>query len=317
MTPSTTPGFSLRQLSYLVAIADKGSMTAAAETCHTSQAAISVALAGLERKLGAQLLLRQRGRGVAFTEAGMRVVAQARAVLSQVDDLQMAARSADRELVGHLAVGCFTPLAPFLVPPLLDTFHGTYPAIDIHIREGSQTEVCGALLAGECEVTLTYDVDLPADLDSVTLRRLKPYVLLAAGHPLTRKAVIRLEDLEHERLIQCELSPIPHNNEQLMAAAGLRANVHYRTSDIELVRALVARGLGYTMLVQRWPSDVSHEGLPLVTRELGGKLPEYDLVAVWPRKTRLTGRARALLEFLRQDHLIAPRTGSVNEVVTI
>lgn len=313
MSPRVIPGFSLRQLSYLVAIADKGSMTAAAEMCHTSQAAISMALADLERKLGTQLLLRQRGKGVAFTEAGSRVVAQARAVLSQVDDLQTAARVADRELVGHLAVGCYTTLVPFLVPALLDTFQSKYPAIDLDIRE--EADVSGPLLSGECEVALTYRLDFPPGLDFLTLRRSKPYVLLAAGHPLARKAIIPIEDLEHERLILFGLPPSPRNNEELMAAAGLQPNVYYRTSDIEVVRALVARGLGYAMLVQRWSSDVSYEGLPLVTRELAGTVPEYDLVVAWPKNTRLTARAQVLVEFLRQDRFAAPYTGFLNEVV--
>ena len=81
-----TPGFSLRQLSYLVAIADHGTMTAAAAVCHVSQAAVSVGIIDLERQLGVQLLARHRGHGVTLTEVGAEVVRDARRLSRAVSD---------------------------------------------------------------------------------------------------------------------------------------------------------------------------------------------------------------------------------------
>ncbi|MDZ4232234.1 MAG: LysR family transcriptional regulator, partial [Dietzia sp.] len=106
------PNFSLRQLGYLVAVADAGSMTAAAETEHVSQAAISMGIHDLETRLGVQLLTRRPGHGVSFTEAGQSVLDDARRVLDATTDLLSSAKAPGEELRGELKLGCFTTLTP-------------------------------------------------------------------------------------------------------------------------------------------------------------------------------------------------------------
>src|SRR3954452_16225341 len=178
------PNFSLRQLSYLVAVADRGSMTAAADAEHVSQAAISVGIHDLERRLGVQLLARRPGHGVSLTEAGLGVVADARRVLAAAADVQSSAHAPDAALRGTLKLGCYTTLAPLYLPPLHGTFAVEHPAVELSVTEGSQEELRRALTSGICELAVAYDSGLGPGLAMELIREVPPPALFVTNHRL-------------------------------------------------------------------------------------------------------------------------------------
>ncbi len=292
------PNFSLRQLSYLVAVADLGSMTAAAEAGHVSQAAISVGIHDLERRLGVQLLARRPGHGVSLTEAGLGVVDDARRVLAAAADVQSSARAPDAALRGALKLGCYTTLAPLYLPPLHGTFAVEHPAVELSVVEGSQEELRRALTSGLCELAVTYDSGLGPGLAMETIRRARPLALLAADHRLAGRSSVTVDELAEEPMVVYSQGPAPRNTEQLLREAGVAPRVVHTSPNIEVVRGLVARGLGWTHVLQRWPLDVSLEGLPLVCVPIAGDVPVYRVVAAWPEQDRLSRRAAAVVAFL-------------------
>ncbi len=293
------PNFSLRQLAYLVAVADAGSMTAAAETEHVSQAAISVGINDLERRLGVQLLARRPGHGVSLTEAGIGVVADARRTLSAASDVLSRARVPGTGLRGSLSLGCYTTMAPLHLPSLYGAIAQEHPALELTVVEGSQEDVRRALMNGMCEIALTYDMGLGPGLATETLQTLRPYVLLAADHPLASRSGVTLQEVADEPLVQYTLGPSPSNAEHLLREVGVSPRVVFSSSNIEVVRSLVARGLGYTTMVQRWPTDVSLEGLPVTCVPLSSTVPDYRVVAAWPQQDRLSRRAAEVVSILR------------------
>jgi DNA-binding transcriptional LysR family regulator len=293
------PNFSLRQLGYLVAVADTGSMTAAAAAQHVSQAAISAGIIDLERRLGVQLLARRPGHGASLTEAGLAVVADARRTLAAAADVVASARVPGSALRGSLTLGCYASLAPLYLPPLHSTFAAEHPAVELSVVEGSQEALRKALMNGTCELALTYDSGLGPGLNTQLIRTLKPYVLLSADHPFAGRASVSFADLADEPLITYALEPSLSNNQQLLRKFGVTPRIVHSSPNIEVVRSLVARGLGYTLLLHRWPSQVSIEGLALACVPLGGDVPDYDVVAAWPQQDRLSRRASAVVAFLR------------------
>lgn len=312
------PNFSLRQLGYLVAVADSGSMTAAADSVHVSQAAISVGINDLERRLGVQLLVRRPGHGVFLTEAGIGVVSDARRVLAAATDVLSRARVPGTELRGSLSLGCYTPMAPLYLPPLYSTFAADHPAVQLSVVEGSQEDLRRALMNGMCELALTYDTGLGPGFATTTIRTLRPYVLLAADHPLAGRASATLQDLADEPLIQYSVGPSPSNAEHLLREVGVSPRIVHSSPNIEVVRALVARGLGYTIMLQRWPMDVSLEGLPLACVPLSSDVPDYRVVVAWPQEDQLSRRAAAVLSFLRAaGGRLSPRSDVVPQQVAI
>ncbi|MFJ9588042.1 LysR family transcriptional regulator [Streptomyces acidicola] len=295
---TTVPNFSLRQLGYLVAVADHGSMTAAAEAIHVSQASISVAVNDLERRLGAQLMVRHPGYGISLTEAGADVVADARRVLAAASDLYSAARSPGHDLHGQLALGCFSTIAPLFVPPLYETFAREHPAVRLDVTEGGQEDLCRLVLTGKCEMALTYGNDLVAGLQTKIISRLRPYVLLAADHRLAKQEAINLHDLKGEPLIVYTKRPSPSNAERILSDAGVPYEVGYSSENIEVVRALVGRGIGWTILLQKWPST-SIDGLPLAAVPLYNAPTTYNVVVIWSTGSTLSPRSAAVVEVLR------------------
>ena len=310
-----TPNFSLRQLGYLIAVADLGSMTAAAEAECVSQAAISGGIHDLERRLGAQLLVRRPGHGVSLTEAGLGVLADARRVLAAAEDLQSSARAPGAELRGTLKLGCLTTLAPLYLPRLYGSFGVEHPTIEMTVLEGPQEALGRALTSGACELAVTYDSDLPAGLATEVIRRHRPYALLAAGHRLADQPSVSIEELAEEPMISYSQGPMPHDTEQLFQHVGATPRIVRTSSNIEVVRSLVARGLGWTHLLQRWPLDVSLEGLPLTCVPIVGQVPVHSVVAAWPEQDRLSRRAAAVISFLQETARQVPVFGDNDPAV--
>ncbi|MQA09565.1 MAG: LysR family transcriptional regulator [Pseudonocardiaceae bacterium] len=289
--------FSLRQLEYFVAVAEAGTLSGAAARCHVSQAGIALAVSELERGLGVQLLLRRKAKGVTLTAAGQRALADARAVLSRADELRSNAEASGGELSGSLPVGCYTTLSPFFLPPLLDTFAAAHPLLRLEFVEDAQPALQRRLLDGTLEVALLYDRDLHADLARRVIKTARPYVLLAEDHPMAAHPRVSLYDLAEEPLIRLDLPPSMQSFEQVLGSAGIDATVRHSTSNFELVRCLVGRGLGYAVLVQRPPSGLSYEGRRVVSRPIAEEVPDVSIVLAYPRGARLTRRAEALADF--------------------
>lgn len=288
--------FTLTQLEYLIAVADEGSITAAAAKAHATAGAVSMSLKELEQRLGIQLFIRRRSKAATLTPAGHNAVADARRVLSAADELQYSAGSSQKDISGTLRVGCYTTLAPFLIPPLLDEFATAHPDLTVQILEGPADLVPNAIADGRCEAGFLYEDDLPKGFQSRVVRENKPYVILASNHPLADRVAVRLADLADEPLIMFDV-PSARSAARFVESAGLSAQIRHFSSNIELVRSLVARGIGYSILIQRWPIDLSYEGRPIAAVPIEDPIAAHRTVLAWSSGIRLTRRTQALIEF--------------------
>jgi DNA-binding transcriptional LysR family regulator len=147
------------------------------------------------------------------------------------------------------------------------------------------------------DLAIVFDIDLPAGLDSVPLYSIPPYAALSAGHPLARSQAVSLAELAREPLILLDVPPAAAHTLALFDAAGVQPRIVQRTSDFELTRSLVARGLGYSLLFRRPAGDMSYEGLPLVARDPTPAVAGLGVRMIWPSATRLTDRAEAMVAF--------------------
>jgi len=294
----------LRHLEFFVAAAQTGTMTRTAEDLHVTQSAVSQAIGELERQLGVQLLIRRRARGLELTAAGRHLLGEARELLARAEDLRAGARDLGQALRGRLEIGCFSTIAPFLVPRLLEGFDARHPAVEVDFIEGSLQQLHELLLTGRCEVALLYDLDVPAGIDRELFYGTKPYVLLPVGHPLSRQRDIALADLAEHDMVMLDFPPSEHYFRALLSTAGVTPRVRHRSASFEMVRSLVARGRGFGMLIQRPAVELSHEGLPIVHKAIRDPLPEMTVVLATPSGAQLSRRAAAFLHYCRE---IAPQ----------
>lgn len=289
--------FTLRQLEYFIACAELGSMRAASENVHLTQSAISTSIGDLEKSLGVQLLIRH-ARGLSLTQAGIRVLADARRLIGNVEDLQASARDLSEALVGGLRVGCYSTLAPVLLPKIAADFSEAHPEVELDIIEGSHTDLEEELRTGGCELVVAYDYRatgqaLPADLEEITVRSAPPHIALPANHRLAGRESIRLEEVADEPFILFDLPPGGQYFLNVFSEVGLSPWVKFRTQSFETARSLVARGLGYSILTQQTVVRESYEGLGLVTLPLADELPELNIVVLQLRAVQATQRAAA------------------------
>ena len=303
MTSIPQVGFTLVQLRYFAAAAELGSMTAAARELSVSQSAISTAVAQLERELGVQLLLRHHARGLTLTAAGEDFRREVRVFLEHTVDLAESARTAGEALTGDLAIGCFSTLGPFELPRLIRACQARHPEITVTMLEAEHAALKQSLRNGRCELALMYGYDLDDDIESVVVGSAVPYVLVAKDHRLARRKRVSFADLAEEPMVLLDL---PHSGsylQGLVEATGVHPRIRHRTAGFETVRAMVASGLGWSVLNQRPATPVTYDGREVVTLEISDEVEPLTVVLACMRGVRLTRRARA---FIRTSGKPAP-----------
>lgn len=291
------PRFSLRQLSYLVAASRLGTIAAAAEELHVSSSAISDAITALEHQLQAQLCIRRKAQGLVLTATGRQVVARARTLLSEAAELEQELRTPDGELSGPITIGCYPTLAPMILPVLLHEFGEAHPHVSLEIVETTQDLLAGRLESGEIDVAFVYETLIPGNPNHARLFARPAHVILAADDPFAERDVVRLEDLVERDMILLDSPPSSQHTLSMFAARGLQPRVRHRTSSYEVVRTLVARGLGYGVLVQRIQNPASYEGYPLAVKEIEPAVEPVAVEIIWGAEAPTTARVQALIDF--------------------
>lgn len=292
--------FTLRQLQYFCTAAELGSFSAASRELYVSPTAVATAISDLERAVDAQLCIRRKSLGIELTATGSAFLEEARRLLAAAAELELTARSPDGRLRGPITVGCYTTMEATIIPALTAGFAALHPEVRLSHVGGASDELLPLLASGRLDALITYRINLPSGLAEAVLYETAVHVLLPAGHRLADRPTVSLGDLVDEPLIMVDLPPSGRHTLDMLHAAGVRPEVRLRTPNFELVRSMVARGLGYSLLVQKPTIDHSYEGLPLVTKQIHPEFAREVAVIVWPEGVRLNPRVSALIEFAQQ-----------------
>jgi DNA-binding transcriptional LysR family regulator len=292
----SNPAYSLRQLAYFVAVAEAGTLAGASATLHVSASALSLALDELERALEAQLTVRRRAHGIRLTPAGQETLRRARRLLREADELADAAGGDPGEVAGTVRVGCYTTLAPGLLPATIGRFTARHPRARVEFVEGSQDVLQRGLLDGELDVAVLYDHRLDPVLELTPLSSNTPHLVLPRDHRLVHgSAPVALGDLVDEPMVLLDLPPSSEHALGVCLAAGLSPRIRYRTVNAETARALVGQGLGFTVLAQPEPGG-RDEVAAVPIAENPAPLP---IVMGWSGRVAPTATARAFADAAR------------------
>jgi DNA-binding transcriptional LysR family regulator len=263
--------FSFRQLEYFVAAGESGSVTRAAHGSHSSQPTVSAAIAKLERALGVQLFVRHHAQGLSLTPEGRRFLGEAKALLRHAGEVERLATTLSDEVAGTLDLGYLVTLAPLVAPGLVRAFETANPRVHVELVESHQDGLLERLRGGLSSVALTYDLQLPAEVEFEPLVELPPHVLLSAGHRLSLRKRVSLSELAAEPHILLDLPLSRDYFMQLFAEAGLEPNIALRSQHPETIRTLVANGFGYAIVNARPRSQTALDGREVVTVPLRGE----------------------------------------------
>ena len=238
----------MRQLQALLAVADTGSVTRAAELLHVVQPAVTRQIHNLEAELGAVLFDRSRA-GMRATDIGVQVIERARRALSELDRAREEARSSGAGLYGIVTVGLLASTAALLAVPVVSAVTERHPGVRLRIVTGYGGHLSRWLEAGDVDVALTYNQPPAAALD---VRTLLDEDLWAVAPPM--EGLLAAEGVDLRDLLQRPLvmpSP-PHGIRSLVessaARIGLALDIAVETNDAVVQRQLVQGGLGWTVL---------------------------------------------------------------------
>ena len=238
----------LQQLTYLVALDTHRQFGLAAEKSHVSQPALSVQVQKLEEELGV-LLFDRTQRGAEPTAMGVKVIAQARRVLREAQQLRELVQVEKGEIVGELRLGVIPTLAPYLVPRFLVGLTTAYPSLRVHIEELRSEEIMQRLKDHRLDVGL-----LVTPLDDKQLHELplldEPFLLLAsANHPLAAQTTVQPTDLQQPGLWLMQQGHCFRNQVvNLCGSASPPGAITYESGSIETLQELVRRQGGYTLV---------------------------------------------------------------------
>lgn len=291
---------SLRQLAYFVAAAETGSIAEAARAANVAQPSVSWAILKLEALLDLELFVRQHAKGVSLTAAGHRLLPQARSILRMAEEFEASAKTQAHELTGTLTVGCYSTLAASYMPRIIAEFARQHPKVRIMIHEDTVDDMLKKLASGTIEIALAYDVDLPDDLLKLRIHGALPHVVLPDGHPLLERPALSLLDLRDEPFILLNSKPAEHYFLSLFEAVGVMPRIAHTSPSFEVVRSLVAQGLGYSVLVTQPRTDLSYDGLRIHRRPLTDALPEQNMCTVRAPTARMTRRCQAFQDICVQ-----------------
>lgn len=259
----------VRRMRVLCEVASRGSFSAAAEALNFTQSAVSQHIAALERESGTQLV--ERGaRGVRLTGAGQVLVEHAETILARL-------RSAEDDLAalaglrgGKLRLVCFQSAGATLVPRAVAFFHERHPLVELSMLEAEPAEAGAKLKSGEVDVALVYDHDstpgmLAPELELTELTEDHYDLILPAGHSLAGRRRPGLADLAEEPWVaSSDVSDCRRILETVCREAGYQPRVAFETDETMAAQALVAAGVGVTIL-PRLALTTVHPGVAVRT----------------------------------------------------
>ena len=238
----------IRQLEALLAVAEEGSFTAAADRLHTVQSNVSEHVRQLEADLGVQLLVRDR-RGAIPTEFGVKVLERARAIRSELDALRRDLSMLQGLQAGHATLGVVGTVSPWLVPPLVAEIARVAPGVSLRLTEGASERL--ALEVAERELAFAVVTEPVADTRLVVehLRDEALVGLLPAGLELDVAEPVPLAALaEHGLILPPVGNPLRDEVDVAASAAHLTLRVPVEVEGIRLIGDLVAAGAGLSIV---------------------------------------------------------------------
>jgi LysR family hydrogen peroxide-inducible transcriptional activator len=289
----------LRDLRYLVALADERHFGKAAERCFVSQPTLSAQIRKLEDYLGVALVERQPKR-VSLTETGEKIVARARLVLQEADAIVEIARTDRDPLSGALKLALIPTVGPYLLPHVVGPLRKAVPRLKLMLYEYQTAPLLEKLRAGELDCGI---IALPMPTEGLETEVLydEPFTLaVPANHPLADRDRVKLEDIKDETLLLLEDGHCLRDH-ALSVCSRIRLNQEqdYRATSLETLRQMVAAGHGITLLPELAAATPVGTARGLKIKALTRPAPVRTIGAVWRKSTTRSRAIDAVIAAIR------------------
>jgi LysR family hydrogen peroxide-inducible transcriptional activator len=286
----------LRDLRYLVAIAQHRHFGRAAEACFVSQPTLSTQIKKLEETLGVTLIERTH-RQVMLTPVGRAIVAQAERVLREVDQLTRIAEQHRDPFGGNLKLGIIPTVAPYLLPRILPAVRRRFPALEIQLSEAQTASIVRMLKDGSLDAAILALPITDEHLKQVKLYAEPFYFAASKHHPKARKSHVTLDDLEDERVLLLEDGHCLRDQAlEICNTHNAVENTNFRATSIETLRQMVAADAGITLMPELAVPPKSGRVAYIPFR---GKAPARDVGLIWRESSPREPLLKELVDVLK------------------
>lgn len=298
----------LRQLRYLVELAERLSFRQAADALFVTQSTLSAGIKELESVLGVALVERDQ-RTVRLTPLGCEVVERARALLAAAEDLVGAVKGAAAPLAGSLRLGVIPTIAPFLLPAILPPLRAKYPALRLFLREDQTARLLERIESGQLDFAL---LALPYDTGKLVVRPLLQdefWYVARDDDPTAKLTQFALRDLDPGRILLLEEGHCLRDH--AITACGPRGRSiapEFEATSLPTLVQMVEGGLGVTLLPEMTVKAGILRGTKLIARPFAARAPART-IALAARASSPLRRDFDLLADLIEDQ--ARRAGKV------
>ncbi|MDD9911119.1 MAG: hydrogen peroxide-inducible genes activator [Ahrensia sp.] len=297
---------SLRQLEYLVALAQELHFRRAAERVNVTQPTLSAQLQQLEKRLKVPLIERGAG-GVMLTPLGREVAARARIILAQVQDIRDLASSSQHGFEGTVRLGVPPTLGPYLLPHIVPRLHGAYPDMKLYVREEKPGALINELLAGGHDIVI---VPMPVVRSDVTVEPLfrEPLRLVCApDHRLVGHDTISRSDLAGENVLAMESGHHLHDQvSRICEDFGAVLLRDYEGTSLDTLRLMVGMGVGIAFLPALYVRTEIGNREEITVLDLNMPSLQRQVALVWRQSavhSNLFGDLAAMIRTIAKEEL--------------
>jgi LysR family hydrogen peroxide-inducible transcriptional activator len=290
----------LRQLRFLVALADTGNFSRAAELCHVTQSTLSTGLKEMEARLGVQVAERST-HSVMMTPLGTELAERARDILARVADLEERAKAEVSAGVTVLRFGAIPTVGPFLLPRALPMMRSSWPQMQIYLREELTDRLVSGLVDGRLDLILiALPHDLPAQIETRTLFEDGYSIATPRVHPLANLDRVEGPDLTGRELLLLERGHCLQKH-ALSSVPGveLSEDETFSATSLPTLVAMVEEGLGVTLLPELATDAGLTNGHDLHLAHLTGATPRSVALA-WRQSSANSALFQEICEILRR-----------------
>jgi len=268
-------------MQYLIAVADTGTFGEAAKRTFVSQPSLSAQIKTMEDHIGVPLL--ERGRhGAMLTPVGVDMVARARIVLRQVEEMKVLGREAGGTLAGRLKLGVLPTVGPYLLPQATRKLHKTYPDLRLFVREERTLDLQDHLSSGQFDVIISTPEDHP-DTKNIPIVKENIYICIAPDDPLANtRDPVNLRELKGREFLTLghghKFATVVKN---LAAKAGATTNGEYEGTSLDAIRQMASMGGNVAVLPSLYAISEAKRDSQLIVRPINHPLAQRQISLVW------------------------------------
>ena len=289
----------LRQMEYLVAIADTGTFSEAAKRTYVSQPSLSAQIKDMEAHIGMPLL--ERGRhGAILTPIGAQIVTRARLVLRQVEEMKVMGRESGGMIAGRVKLGVLPTVGPYLLPQVTRRLHAQYPDLRLSVREEGAARLQDHLAGGQFDMIISGADDHP-DTISLPIVSENIYICIAPDDALAgSRDPVKLSELKgREFLTLGHADTLTMTVRNIAALAGATTHGEYEGTSLDAIRQMASMGAGIAVLPSLYAISEAKRDPQLIVRPIDHKLAQRQIDLIWRASSPLAEKFKTFADIFK------------------